>query len=78
VISQNLGILGYFTQKAFMSCVQKAKMTNEKNEADFKINHLNFVQIQRPKKKKSTSSNAQINFYNLLMIRINTYQYSII
>jgi len=61
-----------------MSCVQKAKMTNEKNGADFKINLLNFVQIQRPKKKISTNSNAQINFYNLLMIRINTYQYSIV
>lgn len=35
-----------------MSCVQKAKMTNEKNGAHFKINHLNFVQIQRPNKKK--------------------------
>jgi hypothetical protein len=52
-----------------MSCVQKAKNTNEKNGANLKSNHLNFVQIQRPNKKNSTSSNAQINFYNLLMTK---------
>jgi hypothetical protein len=65
--------------KAFMSCVQKAKMTNVKKWTKSQNQSIKFCTNSKTKtKKNSTSSNAQIIFYNLLMTRINTYQYNIV
>jgi hypothetical protein len=50
-------------------------MTNAKKETCPKINNSKFGHPQIQPKKFMASSNFQINLYNLLMTRNNTFEY---